>query len=243
MKEFKPVFLPDQLARNFSIKQPSKVFISFMGDWAADWHSDKDRELMFQNIKCLPEQTFLLLTKQPQNLTKWSPFPNNCYVGVSVCDGNMFEDAIFNLSRIKARVEFLSFEPLLNWVMLVNWDFALSKPGINRLIIGRQTPPSKKTEPKIEWIREIVEAADKAGIPIFLKDNIYPKNKLGSFLPIEAPFFKQREDDKDVWDFRADFPKVDRPQGGLLHTSGNIGTKRIHCRWHPFQERKMIKNA
>jgi len=28
--------------------------------------------------------------------------------------------------------------------------------------------------PKIEWIKEIVEAADKAGIPVFLKDNLRP---------------------------------------------------------------------
>lgn len=44
--------------------------------------------------------------------------------------------------------------------------------GISWLIIGQQTPVSKKTEPKIEWIREIVESADKAKIPVFLKDNL-----------------------------------------------------------------------
>ena len=28
--------------------------------------------------------------------------------------------------------------------------------------------------PKVEWIKEIVDAADAAGIPIFLKDNLKP---------------------------------------------------------------------
>ena len=29
-------------------------------------------------------------------------------------------------------------------------------------------------QPRIEWVQEIVEAADKAGIPVFLKDNLEP---------------------------------------------------------------------
>ena len=28
-------------------------------------------------------------------------------------------------------------------------------------------------QPRIEWVREIVEAADKAGVKVFLKDNLY----------------------------------------------------------------------
>ena len=40
------------------------------------------------------------------------------------------------------------------------------------VIIGSQTRPYKP--PKIEWVREIVEACDKARIPVFLKDNLKP---------------------------------------------------------------------
>ena len=29
-------------------------------------------------------------------------------------------------------------------------------------------------QPPIEWVREIVEAADRAGIKVFLKDNLEP---------------------------------------------------------------------
>ncbi|GAH88970.1 unnamed protein product, partial [marine sediment metagenome] len=29
-------------------------------------------------------------------------------------------------------------------------------------------------QPKIEWVEEIVGAADRAGIPMFLKDNLVP---------------------------------------------------------------------
>jgi len=44
--------------------------------------------------------------------------------------------------------------------------------GINWLIIGAQTKPYKP--PQIESVQEIVEAADRVGVPVFLKDNLEP---------------------------------------------------------------------
>ena len=37
-------------------------------------------------------------------------------------------------------------------------------------------PYGKKwtAQPKIEWVQEIVQACDKAGIPVFLKENLKP---------------------------------------------------------------------
>lgn len=149
----------------------SKVFIGstieLFGGWIKpDWMA---RILAWckQNYEC----TFIFLTKQPQNLIKWSPFPNNCWVGVSATNESMLDSAFLWLLNTEARVKFISFEPLLEHVRLEVADLILA-PKINWLIIGQQTPPSKKTEPKIEWIREIVEAANKAKIPVFLKDNL-----------------------------------------------------------------------
>lgn len=50
----------------------------------------------------------------------------------------------------------------------------LKDAGITFVIIGQQTPIRKATMPKLEWVREIVEACDKAGVPVFLKDNLIP---------------------------------------------------------------------
>jgi len=65
----------------------------------------------------------------------------------------------------------------------------LKDAGINWIIIGQQTPPNKKTEPKVEWVQEIVEAADKAGIPVFQKNNLKPL--LDNNLRQEMPSFNQ----------------------------------------------------
>lgn len=46
----------------------------------------------------------------------------------------------------------------------------LEEAGISWVILGSQTMPT--VMPKIEWVREIVEACDKAGIPVFIKNNL-----------------------------------------------------------------------
>ena len=111
---------------------------------------------------------YYLLTKQPQNLIKFSPFPDNCWVGVTATDNVMFHRARHRLEFIDAKVKFISFEPLLERIK-IDWTVFLG--GINWVIIGAQTKPYKP--PKIEWVREIVEACDKAGVKVFLKDNLW----------------------------------------------------------------------
>ena len=113
---------------------------------------------------------YYFLTKQPQNLAKWSPFPDNCWVGVSVTDTRMFIPAINWLDELEAKIKYISFEPLLERIP-INGN-ALRIAGINWVIIGAQTKP--KVMPEREWVREVVEAADLAGIPVFLKDSMRP---------------------------------------------------------------------
>lgn len=48
----------------------------------------------------------------------------------------------------------------------------LKEAGISWVIIGRCTPVSENTFPKWEWVKEIIDAADKANVPVFLKDNL-----------------------------------------------------------------------
>jgi len=124
-----------------------------------------------------PQHTFQLLTKQPQNLAKWK-FPENCWVGVTATDEMMARRAIQQLRYVQASVLFCSLEPLLGEIRNVQWNV------LDWLIIGQQTPVKAATTPKIEHVQEIVEAADKAGVKVFLKDNLKPL-VLPAFL--EAP--------------------------------------------------------
>ncbi len=48
----------------------------------------------------------------------------------------------------------------------------LKEAGISWVIIGAQTKPS--VMPEREWVKDIVEACDKANIHVFLKDSLQP---------------------------------------------------------------------
>ena len=87
--------------------------------------------------------------------------------------------------------KYISFEPLLSdmkdaEVLFGSLARIFKECNIFWLIIGSQTKPYKP--PKIEWVREIVEACDKAMLPVFIKNNLspytrnialYPKMKIG----------------------------------------------------------------
>jgi len=114
---------------------------------------------------------FYLLTKQPQNLIKFSPFPDNCWVGVTVTNPNQLAHAINGLALVEAKVKYYSFEPLLE--RMIGHTEPLHPnhlADIQWVIIGAQTKPYKP--PEWDWVREIIEACDKAGASIFLKDNL-----------------------------------------------------------------------
>jgi protein gp37 len=167
------------------LKMPkgSKVFVGSTIELFGDWVGADEANYIMRQVRNFPNLTFIFLTKQPQNLIKWSPFPENCWVGVSATNYWQATDACGWLDNVDANVKFLSIEPLLAWSSdklntsaAKNWF-----SDLNWVIIGQQTPPSKKTAPKLEWIKEIVEAADKASVPVFLKNNL---NNFRTYIPL-----------------------------------------------------------
>ena len=155
-------------------EKPCLIFVGSTMELFGDWIKPEWLEYIFEYCRSAPKHIHIFLTKQPQNLIKWSPFPDNCWVGVSATNNYDIINSIGYLGMTKARVKFISIEPLLSWDTFTS-EIALKYLSlINWLIIGQRTPVSKKTEPKIGWIKEIVEAADKAGLPVFLKNNLKP---------------------------------------------------------------------
>ena len=161
------------------IKEPSRIFVGSTMELFGKWVNKEAMEYILSFPPDYPEHTFIFLTKQPQNLIKWSPFPDNCWVGISTTSFEQFGLGLMYLQNIKATVKFLSFEPLLSQITdhhsqynskMMARDFEFT--GISWVIIGAQTKPT--VYPRIEWVQEVVESADKAGIPVFLKDNLKP---------------------------------------------------------------------
>ncbi len=155
------------------IKKPSKIFIGSTIELFGKWVEWPWLRYIFQKCATYPQHTFIFLTKKPENLARWSSFPPNCWVGVSATDYTMFAFGLEALAGIEAKVRFISLEPMFDRMNIPLLDEVLKNCHIDWIILGQQTPVSKKIEPKIEWIREIVEAADNAKIPVFLKNNLY----------------------------------------------------------------------
>ncbi len=184
---FYPRFWPDRLyqkdsPRLWETKQKAKgIFVCDMSDLFGIGIPEKWTKEILDYIKRCPNDRFYLLTKQPQNLAKFSPFPDNCWVGVTATNDSMFRIASIELMKVNAKVKYISFEPLLDWsdyyagvLTRVNslGDRWMKQGGINWLIIGAQSKPYKP--PKIEWVKEIIMAAERAGIPYFIKNNLKP---------------------------------------------------------------------
>jgi len=157
------------------------IFVCDMSDLFGICIPEQWTQAVLHMIKKWPAHRFYLLTKQPQNLAKWSPFPDNCWVGVTATNNDMAFMAVGYLRQIEAKVKFISFEPLLKPVIRWIGDAEYLFQHLNWVIIGAQTKPA--VFPRIEWVEEIVGACDRAGVSVFLKDNLKP------ILPKEVPTF------------------------------------------------------
>ncbi len=189
------------------IKKPSRIFVGSMMELFGCWIPQETMQYIFKVVRQYPQHTFIFLTKQPDLLKLYSPFPDNAWIGVTI-DQQRYSTGYYQhtepLSAIEylrsciAKVKILSLEPLLG--PLVGglsarwWGGALRTAGINWVIIGRQRPYSAKTAPKIEWISDIVEAAEYAGAAVFLKDNLY--SLLDANDPLNPKFWSVYNDER-----------------------------------------------
>jgi len=174
---FYPRFWEDRECSPITFERPRKhkgVFVCDMGELFGDWIPREWQQHIFATIQACPWHRFYLLTKQPQNLLQFSPFPDNCWVGVTATNREKFVSACTYLEKVWAKVKYLSLEPLLDWHNGNGVDIKgyLENAGIGQVIIGSQTKPYKP--PKIEWIEEIESACNKARIAVFEKNNLNP---------------------------------------------------------------------
>lgn len=151
-------------------RKPSKIFVGSTIDLfhplCLKWN-DEILSICERN----PEHTFMFLTKEYRYLKRWSLFPENCWVGATVTTNGDMTRAYFGLNEIQAGKRFISFEPLLGQIGMN--DHVKLETFVDWVIIGRQTPLNNKILFHKERVKEIVDAADKGGIPVFLKDNLH----------------------------------------------------------------------
>jgi len=181
------------------IKEPSRIFWGSTIELFGSWIDPAWMRLILDYIKeYCPQHTHIFLTKQPQNLIQYSPFPDNVWIGFSANNPDMFINGLKYMTQIKSTVKFVSLEPLLDWNSFIGYN---AWELLNWVIIGAKSPYSIKTFPKWEWIENIINDCDKNNTPVFLKNNLrLPKYNCEGAMP----FYKKHP--TGTMELRQEFP-------------------------------------
>ncbi len=208
-RSFEPQLHPEKLLDPLRLKKPARIGVCFTGDLFGDWvdlyepekfHCLPLNEAVLKVINDCPQHQFFFLTKCPWNLRLWEPFPDNAWVGVTVCNQKMLKDAFMEFRDLRGH-KWLSIEPLMESLDEKHYlPLLMETIGIDWVVIGGWS--DGKPQPRIEWVREIVEAADKAGARVFLKNNLMPL--LRGVVGANAPYWSHIE--ADIPSLRQELP-------------------------------------
>jgi protein gp37 len=152
------------LAEPLRWREPRLVFVNSMSDL---FHAKVPVEFVrqvFTVIRQTPQHTYQVLTKRSTRLRKLATrldWPPNLWMGVSVENADHLH-RVDDLRHVPAAVRFLSCEPLLGPLT------GLSLDGVSWVITGGESGPrARPIDP--EWVRDIRDACQQAGVAFFHK--------------------------------------------------------------------------
>lgn len=172
------------------MQERHKVFCASLADVFEDNDLVVEKRIeLWQMIRETPHLDWLLLTKRPENITKflpedWGAGYHNVWLGTSI-GSDKDQDMICHLIKIPAVVRFLSLEPLIGPVDLTEIivDSQLHNPlsnisdirnhgyyKIDWVIVGGESGLKKNARPcNIQWILDIIKSCNKFMVPVFVK--------------------------------------------------------------------------
>lgn len=161
---FEPTLHEKRLNEVFRLQEPARIFVCSVADLFGPWVPSRWIEAVLGTVRNAPQHTFQFLTKYPERYSEF-PWPANAWVGATATDQTSMERAVAALVHVDAPVRFVSAEPLLEPI-----EADLS--DLDWLIIGAMTGPGA-TPPEREWVTGLLDAADRAGVPVWLKENLH----------------------------------------------------------------------
>lgn len=161
---FEFTIMPERLTIPLNIKRPTKFFVNSMSDLFHEKMPYEFLDQIFDVIRRTPQHTYQILTKREKKLEhyfKTRTVPDNVWLGVTV-ENKKRVNRIDVLRKIKAKILFLSIEPLLEDLGAV--DFT----GIHWVIVGGESGASARPM-KSEWAVSIQKQCKKQGVSFFFK--------------------------------------------------------------------------
>jgi protein gp37 len=163
-KGFDLALHPDVLNEPKIWKKPRTVFVNSMSDI---FHENIPEDFILETFRVMnqnPMHTFQVLTKRAERLAGLSDkitWSKNIWMGVTVESADYLK-RIECLNYTESFVKFLSLEPLLGPLRNLN----LSK--IDWVIVGGESGPKSRPIDE-EWVLEIKDQCQSAGVPFFFK--------------------------------------------------------------------------
>lgn len=173
---------PERLNEPLKLAEPAGIFLDSMSDLMGHWVPEEQVHAVLEVCAKASQHVFFLLTKNAPRLLKFE-FPSNVWVGVSMPPNSMFgrqltqaqiirmaDRGLDVLSRVDARVRWMSFEPL-------SWDAALLFPGGGHIplewaVIGAASSGKTYYQPDPAHVSHLLTVLGWQNIPVFFKGNL-----------------------------------------------------------------------
>lgn len=146
------------------LKKPSVIFVNSMSDL---FHEDIPVEFIHRVFEVMNKanwHTFQILTKRSERLLELAPrleWGRNIWQGVTV-EGGHYRHRIGDLQAVPAAIRFISFEPLLEDVGLLDLS------GIDWAIVGGESGPGAR-EMDLAWVLNIKAQCEASNSMFYFK--------------------------------------------------------------------------
>src|SRR3990167_5725842 len=171
---------PEKLDEPLRMKAPARIFFDSMSELFGAWVSDYQINAVLDVCRRAPWHTFQSLTKNAPRLLKFD-FPDNVWVGASMPPDQfmgqslsrdqqtrMLGRALEVLAQVKARVRWMSFEPL-------SWDVSeivAAHPPLQWAVIGAASAGATYYQPEPAHVGRLLAVLDDQRVPVFFKGNL-----------------------------------------------------------------------
>ena len=146
-------------------KTPTIYFMNSMSDLFHPHVPFHFIDRVMETIHKSPQHTYQVLTKRPKIMAKYfirRTIPDNIWLGVSVENKKHGLPRIPILREISAKIRFLSIEPLLEDLGVIDLD------GIHWVIVGGESGHKARLMDK-SWVISIQKQCGKQKVPFFFK--------------------------------------------------------------------------
>jgi protein gp37 len=187
---------------------------------------DPWREKLWDLITKTPMLDWLLLTKRPENIGAMAPWttdwPENIWLGTTVENQKYADERLPHLLKHPSKVRFLSCEPMLGEVDLIEWIKPNKRKGLHGIdwvITGGESGPGARPMSP-DWARKLRDQAQSESVAFHFKqwgqwapgDHLDPEitGKAVVIDGVEMIRLKSKKDagrslDGTIWD---DFPNA-----------------------------------